>query len=329
MIQVEPGAEHGKSGILAHETWAVQDASKLQAYMACPRRHFYEYVLGWRRSTPNVHLVFGTAWHLAMEAVLLGASYEEALLAFAEHYREHFPPEWDETNAPKNLAGAASGLAQYMDEYKDDAFEVLYTEISGSVALGESELVYYKLDSVLRDSRGLFALEHKTGSNFSASWTAQWRQKMQVGIYTHVLHCLAESEREVHGVVINGAFFKRPPRLRKDGQPYAGQKGTEFHRVTIRRPLVMLEAWLENTLWWYHQVERDYACLAEASPDDHVLRCFAKNTESCTRFGSCPFLDYCTAWPNPLARASAPPTEYTVEFRDPREGPGIRQLVSL
>jgi CRISPR/Cas system-associated exonuclease Cas4 (RecB family) len=53
-----------------HETWQVLDATKLQTYMRCPRKFFFNYVLGWKSEIPSNHLVFGSAWHMAMEVLL-------------------------------------------------------------------------------------------------------------------------------------------------------------------------------------------------------------------------------------------------------------------
>jgi len=80
-------------------TWDIIDSSKLSTFMECPRKYFYEYVLGWRPSMPNVHLTFGTAWHAAVERLLIeGYSQEhveEAKFIFLQYYRRDLPEEAD------------------------------------------------------------------------------------------------------------------------------------------------------------------------------------------------------------------------------------------
>ena len=316
-----------------HETWKVQDATKLQAYMNCPRRYFFEYVLGWRSEIPNNHLEFGSAWHMAMEVFYeKGVSLEsaaEGYKKFEEYYREQFDETWDEGNAPKNPGNALRARAQYVQNYKDtDDFEVLHIEVAGSVAIAPNKPIYFKTDTICRDDSGVFSLEHKTGSYFNTKWAAQWRQKMQVSVYSHVLFCLFEPE-EVYGVKINGVFFANPPRYKANGEPYANARDNEFHRVPVRKNLAAMQAWLVEVTRWYDMIQDDFNRLASAKEEDEVLEAFPRNTESCTQYGPCPFLDYCSIWNNPIQYADSPPIGYRVEHWDPRKIPGVRETVEL
>jgi ATP-dependent helicase/DNAse subunit B len=71
-------------------TWEVQDATKIQAYMNCPRRYFYEYVLGWRAERKNVHLEFGNGWHVAMETLLNEGYHTDAVARAFAHLAEYY-----------------------------------------------------------------------------------------------------------------------------------------------------------------------------------------------------------------------------------------------
>ena len=48
-------------------TLQTVDSTKINTFLDCPRQYFFTYVLGWRSDRPNNHLVFGQAWHEAME----------------------------------------------------------------------------------------------------------------------------------------------------------------------------------------------------------------------------------------------------------------------
>ncbi len=84
-------------------SWEVQDASKIKTAMECWRKYFFEYVLGWRHDQPNVHLVFGSAWHEALAMLYLSdfslgnvkKAYYEGFLPL---YRDTFDEEDDEAN---------------------------------------------------------------------------------------------------------------------------------------------------------------------------------------------------------------------------------------
>lgn len=304
-------------------TWEIQDPSKIQTYMTCPRRYFFEHVLGWKSERPSNHLIFGSAWHIAMEVLLTeGYSAESCLTAynrFFSFYREKFSSLDDELFSPKTPANVLRALPQYCQRWRDDSFEVLHTEISGVAAISKDRIVHFKMDTICKGEEGYFSLEHKTSTRFSITWAAQWRQKLQVGMYSHALFCLFPPE-EVYGVKINGAFFTDPPKIKKDGTPYAKERDNEFHRVPVRRNLASMQSWLHEINFWYDNIERDFNLLMSSDEEDEDLRAFPRNTESCTNYNNpCPFLDYCSVWNNPLKHADSPPSGFKVEFWDPRD----------
>jgi hypothetical protein len=173
-----------------------------------------------------------------------------------------------------------------------------------------------------------FSLENKTGSRFSTSWGSQWRLKFQVGVYSHILYSLFPPE-QVYGVKINGIFPTAEPRLKRDGQPYANSRDVEFHRVPVQMNLQAMDAWLTDANWWMDRIEEDLDALSYAQDGDQCLRCFHRNRESCTHYGQCPMLDWCSIWHNPLQHADAPPQGFTQKFWDPRSVEYSKALLKL
>jgi len=320
------------NGLTPRETWEIQDSTKLQCYMDCPRQYFFSYVLGWQPETPNVHLEFGVGIHKAME-VLLRKSFEtgcaacegytedavfEAYEEFEKHYRLYFPEDLDVVNSPKNPSCALRMLGMYANTYKHlDTFYVRHIEVAGSVELDFNKTLYFRSDALCEDDRGeFFSLEHKTASRFSRQWTTDWLQKTQVGVYSHVLYCYYPPER-VFGVRINGMIPHEPPRMKKDGTPYANERDCEFLRVPVRKTPDLMEDWHQTTVFWFDQLQTDFAVLDESSPDDTVLRAFPKNPQSCTKYFGCAYADYCHAWTNPLRRAETPPMGFCERHWNP------------
>jgi len=293
--------------LLEHPTWSIHDATKLQSYMDCPRSYFYEYVLGWRPDSPNIHLEFGSAWHLAMEHMILNgygeASILEAYMKFTNYYRQFFSEVMDEQYHPKNPGMALNGLVGYSREYVNDKFTPLFTEIAGSVSLTDKYTLSFKIDSILETPDGIKSREHKTGSQLSRPWIDQWLLKMQTGVYNHVLYCLFPRER-VWGVEINGAIFSK--------------KEVKFQRVPARRTVEGMENWYWNTIWWLDELTVDFERLQTCSPDDTIMRCFKMNTENCTKYFGCRYHDFCTAWGNPLARCEEVPVGFKIEYWNPK-----------
>ncbi len=308
-----------------HETWNVLDPSKMQAYMDCPRRFFWEYVAGWRRDAPNIHLHFGQAWHEAMDHLLLNdysiESVQEAHAKLEEIYRQEFPPDVDELYEPKTPTRALLALAGYSGRFKDDLkkYEVLYTETAGTVPIAEDRILHFRMDSIVRELRTgkITSLEHKTGSN-TWRYEAQWQLKMQVGCYTHCLYCMYPIE-EVLGIIISATFFKKVKKC--DSTAF------DYTRVPVYKTPAQMNAWLWTANEVYGQIEYEYGRLADCTADDDVMRSFPCNTESCTKYLGCPYHDFCQAWSNPLSQIQVGPQPgFKIEFWDPREHEATHEM---
>lgn len=294
--------------IQPHESWNIYDATKIQDYMDCPRSYFYKYILGWRSEEPNIHLEFGSAWHLAMEALIVNGysnkSLSNAFDLFVEYYRQSFPEVMDARYHPKNPTMAFLGLSKYVEEYKNEVFEPLYTEIAGSVSLTNDIQIHFKMDSILNTQDGIKSREHKTAGQLSRQWRDQWSLKMQTGVYNHVLHCLFPPEK-IWGVEINGAIFSA--------------KDVKFERVPARRSISGMEAWYYNTISWIESIKKDTELLMRAWPEDNIMLPFRMNTENCTKYFGCPFHSFCIAWANPLQRCEEVPVGFTINHWNPLE----------
>jgi len=306
-----------------HYTWEIQDSSKVQAFMDCPRKYFYRYILGWDTDAPNNHLSFGSAWHDAMEYLLLNGYGDSSVLgayeAFLRTYRKDFPKETDELFGAKTPARVLEALVEYVLKYKSDfsEFEVLYTEIAGTVPLTEDRKLHFRQDAICKGigAFGYFSLEHKTtGATISRSWMQQWPLSTQVGTYTHVLYCLYPAE-EVYGVRINGSGFLKTK--------------FSFERIPISKTKSAMQVWMWNTLFWLDQIQWNFELLKECKESDEVMMAFPMNTQNCSKWFGCPYHDFCTAWPNPLRSCDEVPMGLKIEFWDPMKYRPVRNEMVL
>ena len=316
-----------------NELWSVLDASKVQDYSCCARKFMFRHVFGWRKvGEPNIHLEFGTAVHFAMEVLAedgyTAESYAKAYTVFLDHYRKFFPVELDEHNKPKTPANLLRMLPQYGAYYRSDDFDVLHVETAGSVPISDDRTMNFKMDTICQDDRGYFSLEHKTSARYGPMWEAGWRQKIQVGVYNHVLYCLFPEE-EVFGVIINGLFLSEPPKLRKDGQPYANAKDNSFHRVPARMSPDQLQGWLVDMNDITDCIEMNHTRLADTDESDPILHAFPRNREACTQYGVCDYINTCSVCMNPLAYIHNPPMDFEIEHWDPRDIPTVKERMEL
>lgn len=309
-------------------SWKIQDATKLQAFCACPRKYFWEYVLGWRPEAPSNHLVFGQAWHSAMEYLLLNdysiGSIQKAHEVFLTTYRKVLPPETDEIFFPKTPDNALIALARYAGKFKEDLsnFKVLYTEIAGRVAISEDRYMAFRMDTILEAySNGqITSIDHKTGSS-PWGWERQFPLSHQTGTYTHVLYCMYPREL-VKGVMFRGTFFGRTKKAWDQishGANLTYKDPVEFIEYPAYRSAEQMNSWLWHANFWFDQIEFNFKLLADCREEDPVMFAFPQNPTACNNYGGCTYIDFCNAWMNPLQKCQEPPLNYKEEHWNPME----------
>ena len=293
-----------------HETWDIVDCSKLNTYCKCRRKFFYRYVLGWEPEAPNHNLIFGSAWHAAMEELLkLGynrAGIESGYREFLKIYRETFSEATDNDYKFKNPGNALLALSEYSEHFKHDNFEVLYQEISGSIPIDdEGTELYFRLDNILREGKSIVSLEHKTSGWDERLWSVEWALAFQPSAYTHVLFSLFEIE-QVFGVKMNGTFFKKG--------------GNNFVRLPVRKTLASMNNWIEELGLYIKDLKEDFKLLSQTKESDVSMSAFRKNPNNCIEYAKyvCEYHSFCTAWNNPLQRCETTPVGFQQKFWDPR-----------
>ena len=252
--------------IQPHPTWDTLDSSKLKTYMECPRKFFYRYLLGWHSNAVNNHLVFGSAWHIALEhlhnSTMNDKDIAEAQVMFLEYYRQELPVETDNLCVPKTPLNAASSLVDYAQRFRAThrEHEVLYTELGGIVLVSDTRTMTFKCDAILRDEQGyIFALDHKTSQRRYVDWGDHWTLSTQMLTYLHALHCLYPDQEEITMLVRCAFFYKKDPTI--------------FEEHPISKTPQQMQAWLERTNQWIDRMQVDMDILTnEDDTDDLVMR---------------------------------------------------------
>jgi len=304
--------------VTPHPTWNIIDATKLEAYMECPRKFFYKHVLGWEREFTSHDLVFGQAWHLAMEYLFLNGygidQIRGAHELFRNHYERYFPIEVQGELEPKSSSGAHLGLTYYCARYggEDALLSVLYTEIAGTITVLNGRILHFRMDTIVNDSsKGICSIEHKTTKSLERQFQQKWILHQQPNLYTHVLYCLFPPE-EVYGVIINGtALYKQGPRTKK---PPA-----DFLRVPCRRTPEMMNAWIHNLDRWLDDMDRDFDLLMRTPDSQDHLSAFKQNTTNCDKYWGCAYHDFCIGWANPIQYCEDVPSGFVKRFWNPAE----------
>jgi len=303
-----------------HPTWQIIDSSKLDTWYTCPRKFFFEHILGWTLDQPKHDLYFGESWHKAREHMLIHGydDIQGAFNAFMEHYRKKFDDESDELYRPKDPTAVLMAIMKFQEERQSDLTEneLLLTETSGSVPIDERRVLHYRMDSVLRrkEDDKIFSWDHKSTKEFRRTWSEQFFLSPQNGTYTHCMYCMYPIE-QVIGVEFCGTQFEYLKRASKERS--AGYHVT-FQRVPAFKSPDQMNVWLWNVNDAYDNIERELDRLSHCKEEDPVMMAFPINPQSCTKYFGCMFHDYCLSWPNPLQRCYEPPLGFVQDFWDPR-----------
>lgn len=298
--------------IPVNNTWNIIDSSKMDDLIDCYRKFFFRHLLGWESTVPNNHLKFGEAWHLSMEHLRLNGfgegSIQKAFDKFLECYREEFLEDTDALYDPKTPARAMKALVAYTKEWPMDLVDhkVLYTEISGSVPVVEDWPIYFRMDDIHRDKRGLIgSLEHKTkGGSFSSSYVNQWLMSPQLGTYHHVLYSLYD-KNEIAGVKINGAGFLKTK--------------FDFQRFPLFMNQNRMQVWHDMISYYLSVYETEMGVLTGENPANHTMMAFPPRSKGCSSYFGCPYIDFCTCWSNPLVECHTVPMGFRIKFWNPIE----------
>lgn len=296
----------------------VHDSSKTQSFMQCPRGYFFSHVLGYKQDSPNIHLIFGSAWHDGLETLQIegfnAKGLEKAMIKFIETFDSEMAKYRDplaeqllgessmNESKQKNIATGIEGLKEYFLTFKNEPHEVLHTEVVGTAPISEERVITVKLDTIYRDKETgkIWSKEHKTTGRLTQAWRDQWSGKFQINAYSYFLQVLFGED--TGGVLVNGAVFRTKDR--------------EFVRIPIPANVKNHIQWVYQANHWLDLIEWNFKQLAETKESDPSMNCFPPNSEYCSIFG-CRYGGLCHEWANPLRYLDRIPSGYKIEFWDP------------
>lgn len=277
--------------------WNTLDSTKLQSFSQCPRQYFLEYVLGWRSSSPSNHLIFGQAWHSALEYLYSHKDFStqaeaEAFKRFLQVYRAEFSEDTDSWFGGKTPEAALSALVEYCSQNASDLYDytTLATEVYDHYDLhGDgSQTIVVKLDAVLQDNKTgqICIMEHKTGSSSGQYWALQWHLSLQVGAY--IAACNRAYNQEETPCIVDGTFFLKTKR--------------NFQREIVTRSQESMLNWYNTVTSLISRIQANFELLANYDRPTHTIqKSFPQNPCACSNYAGCQFHDICTCSPNPLA----------------------------
>ena len=316
----------------------LYDNTRLSDFKRCPRLFFFRHVLNWNPKGTKAPLVFGSAWHSAMEVVWGNLAKIEkdkqgvvkaAYAAFLKTWQDEgmdFPLSYEQEKdlSPRTPGRAFEMIAAYVAERSGrfSDFEILAIEQPFIVPLdpNDSELFYVgKIDKIVRYRSKILGIEHKTSTAYAKSggfrtlFLESFSPNSQVDGYQYALHMLYP-DGLAGGVWVDAALVHKEHEA--------------FQFIPVEKQLKYLDSWLWDTKSWISRVEDEKANLCLQTDLDDYMAAFPKNTNSCWDFNSaCAYHGICRAWANPLGRSI--PEEYVEEKWDPLDQvKGLKELLS-
>ena len=202
-------------------------ATRMATLLGCPRRHYWRYEVGLRRTVDADALRFGTAWHTAMEARWTGANVGAAFASALAGKTEL---------GEVQLATLSGMLAGYYTCYAADPIKSVHPEVEFRHPLAGSRTFESagKIDglAVMHDGR-LALVEHKTAGCDIAPDSDYWlrlRGNAQVMQYVMAARALGW---DVALVIYDVA---RKPAIRQKQGETAEQFGDRLGADTKERP---------------------------------------------------------------------------------------------
>lgn len=298
------------------------DNTRISEFKSCPRKYFFRHIMDWVGIGFSSPLLFGSAWHAAMDKVWeIGGDSENAQKmgteTWANEAHKAFMSEWVEGGGPaiedidddwqyklgmRNPMVALEMLYGYIDErrslFQRDSFELISIEQPFAVPLDpEDDTLFYvgRFDKIFRVKEGVIIGEHKTTSlyakigGFRNMFLDSFSPNSQVDGYLHAAHILWGNEAK--SCWIDGALVHK---LHHD----------IFKIIPIERQFTQLESWLWETRHWISEIELNWDAIKQSGIEDlDYMPAFPKNTGACQDFArNCSYIDICKMWPNPFGK---------------------------
>jgi hypothetical protein len=261
------------------------DATAIERVKLCGRLHRFKSE-GWRSKGDNVHLRFGSECHRCFQDY-------EVLMAEGFDHRDAMDDvirsllfriqDWNPDHKQKNRETLVRSVIWYLEKHKDDAaktwimsdgkpaVEVNFSfELEFGPTVDQPYVLSGKLDRIVVFNGDLFVMDRKTTSSLGFNFLNRFLIDNQMTLYTYAGKRIFMAP--IKGVIIDGI------------QPLITQ--TNFERHIVYRTDEQIQEWLIDLDYWLNQANwmasRDY---------------YPANETSCSKYGSCEFLDICTKSP--------------------------------
>lgn len=285
----------------------------INTYQSCPRKWYLRYPCGVLPKKVGKALIFGKAWHNALEIAYRGGSFEEAhtkLLAELHTSREEYARSDD---AESDLRRADVLLRAWWDTLGTRLhtdYQILHVEEQMEPKVMDRFSMTIRLDAVIRRKEDglIFIAEHKsTASSIQNMIDSVDRQDQATAYSWGLLSCKPEYRMNFGGVLLDVAFLSM-----RNGMP--ASTGASVQTAVIYRNDAQLGAFELAMYGLFMEVGQKIRAVQELSQnpiarDVLAAQLFPRNGYACSLFG-CDYEDVCRGRTTPQQDL---PVQYTYE----------------
>jgi len=270
------------------------DSTSLGALKTCPRYYLYNIIYGYSTKAENVHLVFGSYLHSAVEHYYHcrangfdhKTAVESTTLAMLEvTFDKVLKRPWFSDEPTKNRMSLIRAVVWYLDKHEHDnmttvilkngkpAVELSFRHETGLTTdlTDEEYLLCGHLDRVVEWNDSVYGMDHKTTkSAIYDDFFQKFSPDNQISLY--MLSGQVVLDIPMKGFIIDGI--------------QVGATFARFQRGVVTRTKNQLNEWFKDLQFWLRQAET----FAE---QEH----YPMNEKSCSNYGGCPYRQVCGASP--------------------------------
>lgn len=292
------------------------DNTQLSDYKKCPRYYYYRHIRGWRSAGTSNALIFGQAWHAAMDIIWRGYQkiareplIDTAMSAFEGVWIEAGLKPFSELTMqdlemlqPRTPMNAKEMLHAYLDKRMHilDNMELIAAERPFAVPIFPDRTdVWYigRRDKDIKYNGDKLVIEHKTTTEykidggFKTQYLEGWYPNSQCEGYLYA------AEIEIGGV----------RQVWVDAALVHKKVHDQFRFIPISATFANLDNWLWEARDWISRVQSEKERYDEQPVGSQIMGAFPRNTNECSgKYGLCSYLKICRGWANPSQIDEAP-----------------------
>lgn len=293
--------------------------SRLRSFKNCKRYFYYDYIRKLEAKEKPIYYSEGIAMHKALEKWYKHQDLNRGIDAITRYYAENKPDTGDMGDVQRWIISGEmiqKIFARYVDQYQDEKFEVINTEIEFDIDFEKFRLRGF-VDLLVKENGLYWLVEHKTARTIDEKYMMRLTMDYQSICYIYAIEKIMNIK--IQGVIYNMILKQLPkkPKILKSGQ-LSTDKSRNVELIDVLKAIskhkldpddyshyldylrnIKKKYFFRERLVFPRESVREFEKEMIQTVDDIIHtkenEYWYKNTSNCVTFGVCNFYDICTA----------------------------------